>query len=63
MLFVMEVGTDILTITYKDGSSIGGGGFLLYFLDYQYYIGAIVYVFVAMLGGALGIVNKFKKLY
>ena len=63
MLFVMEVGTDVVTITYEDGSSIGGGGFLLYFLDYQYYIGAIVYVFVAMLGGAMGIANKFKKLY
>ena len=63
MLFVMEVGTDILTETYSDGSSIDHGGFLLFYLDYQYYIGAIVYVFVAILGGAMGIANKFKKLY
>jgi hypothetical protein len=63
MLFVMEVGTDVITTTYKDGSSVGGGSFYSFYLYYQYYIGAIVYVFVAMLGGALGIVNKFKKLY
>ena len=63
MLFVMEVGTDILTETYSDGSSVGGGSFLSFYLYYQYYIGAIVYVFVAILGGAMGIANKFKKLY
>ena len=64
MLFVMEVGTDILTKTYSDGSVYTKPQkFLLFYLDYQYYIGAIVYVFVAMLGGAMGIANKFKKLY
>lgn len=64
MLFVMEVGTDILTKTYSDGSVYTKPKkFLLFYLDYQYYIGAIVYVFVAILGGAMSIANKFKKLY
>ena len=64
MLFVMEVGTDILSETRSSGTVYTKPQkFLLFYLDYQYYIGAIVYVFVAMLGGAMSIANKFKKLY
>ena len=64
MLFVMEIGTDILSETRSSGTVYTKPqNLLLFYLYYQYYIGAIVYVFVAMLGGALGIANKFKKLY
>ncbi|MBQ7224769.1 MAG: hypothetical protein IJX06_04390 [Clostridia bacterium] len=64
MLFVMEVGTDILTEIHSDGSvHTKPQKFHRFYLYFQYYIGAIICVFVAILGGAMGIANKFKKLY
>ena len=60
MLFLLTAGTDVVTASI--GSTTITVKFVEYFKDYTLAFGAILYAILAILGGAFGILNKFKKI-
>ena len=59
MLLLLVAGTDI-TQTY--GGTTNTAKFTEVYEEFKLGIGAILYAIIAILGGAFGIVNKFKKI-